>query len=387
MTDRAPAAPAISALTGIRGYAALWVMVSHLVYTEALLWPLALRLKLVRFVGIIQHEYLAVDVFFMLSGFVLLHVYGHEFADTVRRPDYGRFLLLRLARIYPLHLFGLGLAFIAHQYHPDPFGISTAQTFVLQLVLMSSWGVLPRVSWNIPAWSLSSEWFAYLLFPLVALVAMGIKTTRGRLLGIAALVIFFYVMMFRQPFPPLDYASGIGAQTRVMVGLSVGILLRGLYDDPRVRALPWHLIFYAGLLAAAISMIELSGARRLNSIWSYLTMPIILFAAACGRGRLMLPLTGRFAIYMGEISFAIYIVHYPVFRLLRTVFWQRLVDVALLGSDAKVWVVIVSAGLFAVLVAALAHHLIEDPFRKWAKRRITGSAEGRATAAVPAPSA
>jgi peptidoglycan/LPS O-acetylase OafA/YrhL len=133
-------------------------------------------------------------------------------------------------------------------------------------------------------------------------------------------------------------------------------------------------------------MSELSGARRLNSIWSYLTMPLILFAAACGKGRLMLPLTGRFAVYMGEISFAIYIVHYPVFRLLRTVFWQRLFNIAMLGSDLKVWVVIVSAGLFAVVVAALAHHLIEDPFRKWAKRRITGKDEGRAAAGVPAAS-
>jgi peptidoglycan/LPS O-acetylase OafA/YrhL len=387
MTDRAPAAPAISALTGIRGYAALWVLVSHLVYTEALLWPLAARLQLVRPVGLIQHEYLAVDVFFMLSGFVLLHVYRREFESSVRRPEYGRFLLLRLARIYPLHLVGLGLALVTLQYHPDPFGISTEQTFVLQLVLMASWGVIPRISWNLPAWSLNSEWFAYLLFPLVALVGTGIKTTRGRLIGIGALLGFFYIMMFRQPFPPLGYDSGIGAQTRVMVGLSIGILLRGLYDDPRVRALPWHLILYGSLVAAAISMTELSGARRLNSIWSYMTMPLILFAAACGKGRLMLPLTGRFAIYMGEISFAIYIMHYPVLRLIRTVFWDRLVDITFRGTDLQVWVVMVGAGLLAVVAGALAHHAIEDPFRRWAKRRIMGKVERRTEAALPAPSA
>jgi peptidoglycan/LPS O-acetylase OafA/YrhL len=369
MNDRPTAAPAIAALTGIRGYAALWVLVSHLCYTDALLWPLASRLRLVHFVGIIQHEYLAVDVFFMLSGFVLFHVYGHEFENSVRRPEYGRFLLLRLARIYPLHLLGLLLTLVAHQYHPDPAALCDEQTFVLQVFLMSSWGIGPRQSWNIPAWSLSSEWFAYLLFPVVALACMGLRTTRRRLIAVAALIGFLYVVLFRQPVP-LNYANGFGSQARVMVGLSMGILSRGLYDDPRVRALPWHLVFYVSLSVSAATMMDLSGARTPTSIWSYIAVIVVLFAAACGRGRLMLPVTGRFPVYMGEISFAIYILHYPIFRVLRTVFWPRLVEVTVRGSDLQVWMVIVGAGLVAVAAAALARHIVEDPIRKWAKRRI-----------------
>lgn len=385
MTDRATAPEAIHALTGIRGYAALWVLLSHLSYTEALLFPLGMRLQWRRTAGLIQHEYLAVDVFFMLSGFVLMHVHGHEFAGALRRADYLRFLLLRLARIYPLHLLGLGLAWVAHQYQPDPYTVSTEQTFVLQLGLMASWGIMPRHSWNIPSWSLSSEWFAYLLFPLVTLLAPSVKTARGRLVGIAALMGFFYVMMFRQPLR-LDYANGPGAQTRVMVGLAIGVFLRGLYDDPRIRALPWHVILYVTVAVSALTMSELSGARRPDSIWSYATMVVILFAAACGRGKLMLPLTGRVAVYFGEISFAVYILHYPVFRLLRCAFWPQLVTLLQTGSENQVRAALLGAAVLAVVVGALAHHAIEDPFRRWAKRRITGRPVERPGAAVPAPS-
>ena len=58
----------IRGLTGLRGYAALWVVLSHASYTDALLFPLGMRLAWVRADGLIRHEYLAVDLFFMWSG-------------------------------------------------------------------------------------------------------------------------------------------------------------------------------------------------------------------------------------------------------------------------------------------------------------------------------
>jgi peptidoglycan/LPS O-acetylase OafA/YrhL len=361
----------IPGLTGIRGYAALWVVVSHLSFTDFLLFPLGMRARWERGMGLVTHEYLAVDVFFMLSGFVLAHVHGNEFNRGIARPEYARFLLLRLARIYPMHLLGLGLAAIAVHFIPDPAGGNHAQGLILQLLLMGSWGLGPRFSFNLPSWSLCSEWFAYLLFPLVALTAGALRTTRARVVGLAVIIGAFYVFMFRQPFPPLDYYNGFGAQTRVMTGVCLGVVLRGLYEDERLRRLPWTWILYASLPIAAFSMSELSGVRRPNNMGAYVMMIVILLAAALGKGRLMLPLTGRFPRYVGEISFGIYILHYPVLRTLRVLFQDRLAALAASGTELQVWATLIGSIVVVMLVAAAAHHLVEDPFRRWAKRRIT----------------
>src|SRR5258705_5569923 len=80
----------IPALTGLRGVAAFWVVLFHMEWGSS--------------IPIIEKGYLGVDVFFILSGFVLMHVYaGFETTDF----DYVRFIKARIARIYPLHIFAL----------------------------------------------------------------------------------------------------------------------------------------------------------------------------------------------------------------------------------------------------------------------------------------
>src|SRR4051812_31494401 len=145
----------LPALTGLRGVGAVWVVLFH------------------TWIGrhqLVTSGYLGVDLFFILSGFILAHVY----ADRFTAPGaYRRFLRARVARIYPLHiimLMSLAALVIAMpsfqlRFAPSEFRF-TAAGFVACVFLVQDW--LPRLeqTWNAPAWSLSAEWLVYLLFPI-----------------------------------------------------------------------------------------------------------------------------------------------------------------------------------------------------------------------------
>ena len=154
-------------LTGIRGVAAWFVVLYHIRLGVA--WALPPPV-----VAVLGKGYLAVDLFFMLSGFVLWLNYD----DRLRAGGIGEaatFLARRIARIWPLHVFMLAgavafvLATAAAGRPPSdhyPWG-----ELPLHLALMQNWGLTNALTWNDPAWSISCEFAAYLLFPLLALAA------------------------------------------------------------------------------------------------------------------------------------------------------------------------------------------------------------------------
>ena len=120
-----------------------------------------------------------VDFFFILSGFVMCHVYQHIFRNVVDRHNYFRFIGLRLIRIYPLHILTL-LVFVlfeliqwflvrAELLHGITVFSDQSSLFSLaaNFLLIHAWGVVDTSGWNQPSWSISVELFAYLVFPFV----------------------------------------------------------------------------------------------------------------------------------------------------------------------------------------------------------------------------
>ena len=143
----------LDALTGLRGIAALWVLAYH--------------------AGLSAAGYLGVDLFFVLSGFIIAYNYADaRLAEDGRR--YREFLWRRLARIYPAYLAALLLTLAAVAVLA-PWEVSlrksahfTAEGFWASVFMVQAWTVpVPRV-WNVPGWSVSAEWAAYLAFPLIA---------------------------------------------------------------------------------------------------------------------------------------------------------------------------------------------------------------------------
>lgn len=274
MSDRSgptgvPFPDVLDPLTGVRFFLALGVVLFHF----QLYWTLSPESA-----GLLNRARLGVDVFFILSGFILTHVYLQGDGPL----NYRRFLAARFARIYPAHLFilmaMLGLVLIA-----PLLGVGLEQgrfniaDFAGTLLLVQAW--FPRETqalWNGPAWSLSAEWFAYLAFPAYAALAVRLRARPWVLIALAAIVFVAldaaYRVRFGHVLPRAEDSMGI---LRIIPEFLYGI---GLYylgqrwtPSPRV-AIMGALGTTAALLAltliaaAAIhSLIEQPGRRWLRA--------------------------------------------------------------------------------------------------------------------------
>src|SRR6185437_11636585 len=155
--------PGLPQFTGLRGIAALLVLFFH-VRT-----PQNIELHFGVLDAFSKFGFLGVDVFFVLSGFILSHVYGNTFVNGVNSEDLRTYGVARFARIYPLHLLTL-LMMLGAYWFSLRVGVSPTETsgyslegLILSLLLINEWfGV---VAPNPGSWSISVEFASYLVFP------------------------------------------------------------------------------------------------------------------------------------------------------------------------------------------------------------------------------
>ncbi|RTL72663.1 MAG: acyltransferase, partial [Hyphomicrobiales bacterium] len=150
----------IRSLTGLRGAAAVLVMFYHFLGADpffAAFTP-----------AIVAKGYMGVDVFFVLSGFVISLSYSRGFAHAVTLPAYANFIVKRLARIYPLYIFMLLVFFLKYEMNLGGHWVPyfKLSDFAACLVLIQAWGFGFTTVAGI-AWSLSTEFGAYLVFPFL----------------------------------------------------------------------------------------------------------------------------------------------------------------------------------------------------------------------------
>lgn len=346
---------ALPPLTSLRFFLALGVVLFHF-QLQWTLGPYA--------VGALDRARLGVDAFFILSGFILTHVY----LQGDRAPDYRSFLAARVARIYPVHVVIL-LAMLALVIaapiagvglEPGRFG---ASDFITTLLLVQAW--FPRegmVLWNGPAWSLSAEWFAYLVFPVFAWTALRLRSRPGLLVILAgALFVVLdavYLRLHGKVLPRAEDSLGI---LRIIPTFLYGM---GLYYCGRRYApgsrLSWALAGGAALLVLALMQIG-ADDRLIVAACGPLILALAFVARADGGGLLAHPA----AVFAGEASYALYLVHVPLLMVWRNAV-QRLSG---LPGDYLMSVPDLTC-LFAAMLgaAALLHLLVERPGRTGLRR-------------------
>ena len=345
-------------LTSLRFFAAVWVVVFHY-------WP---HLAVAGTPELVAKGYLGVELFFILSGFILCHVYLAGFEDG--RFKYGDFLWARLARVYPMHiatLIGIGLMAglaVTLDMQIDPNILSLA-ALPANLTLTQAWGLAPVAGWNHPSWSISAEWFAYLCFPAFAFLAMSVRRWPGVAVAAAlALMAVLYAVFPRIAGFQLTAATYAWGALRIVPCFALGCALflawRSHASDRR-ESLLGAAFFGAALLVAAIF-----GA------------PDVVIVAACGGLIISLAqvsraggtlLSHRFFVYLGEISYCVYMVSIP-WELL---FVNLAAKILHLSSKQLPWPVWIIFAISVVPLAAAGHHLIERPARDrmklwWASR-------------------
>lgn len=380
--DRGPAR--LPSLTGMRFISAALVFANHVALFGFFANPGTAQ-KIDALVS--QGGFAGVTFFFILSGFVLTWSArpGDRFTSFWRR---------RFWKIYPSYLVALGLGILFALAFPGAIKIPVIGDgavwnpgrAVLDALLLQSWhpDVLVRTSFNQPLWSLSAEAFFYLCFPVFLVVIGRVRPERLWAWTGGVVAAIFAVPAIATYLPPGPSFPGFPltgtevwldihfAGTRTL-DFVFGILLARLVLTG--RRLPLGL---GGAVALAVTAYFLSSyVPPRFGVTAILVVPLGLVVAAgavqdaAGRPSF---LSGRVWVWLGEISYALYLLHYPVLMPARKVLGDRT-----LGSWTGLGLAVV---LFAVTVvlSALLHHLVELPLM----RRFSRSRRGREELAAAA---
>lgn len=307
--------------------------------------------------SLVRGGYLAVQTFFVLSGFVLAQSYAQT---RWNRYSWARFITARFARIYPVYLLSLGLiSWFALQFllkpgrtWPQKVGVLSNYALVLQ-----GWTGSLNVGWNTPAWSLSCEFFFYLCFPALFL-CLG-RCGLGRVavafcasLGLPIVLSHAGVPQMWKPIHHLaDFVVGIAASR------FYGSLLRSSHATKRLGA-----GLTAGALIVGAGFIiwphVLHGTvLSLNTVLRPLNAALLI-GLAIGGGPIARMLSTDMAGYLGKASYSMYILHIPL------LWWFSRYTYYRWGSDTPGWTgLIFLAGVVGVSIAAFEY--VEVPANRW----------------------
>ncbi len=309
-----------STLTPLRGIAALLIVSVHVnLFVMPLVDP-ALTSAHYRL-------YLMVDFFFVLSGFIMSHVYGNTFSEKWNRLVFWRYMSARFARIYPLHLIMLCwiiVLYILLVNGPAPLPNSTARVFnpwaiPFHLTLTNAFFPESLTTWNLPAWSISVEWWMYLAFPfLLRPIARG-----GPLFFLASLALIglgYYTLTVQSAshLPDPDFAlynipGCIEAYAppfnmfRCLLGFVLGMITYQVYIrgwGQQWLKNGWLLLLIGMTIVACLHL-----ASDLITVWAF---PLLILTAAHNTGQAKRFLETRPLQRLGDWSYSIYMVHVPL---------------------------------------------------------------------------
>lgn len=318
--------------------------------------------------GFIQHSYLFVDYFFVLSGFVIAHAYAGRL-KTAR--DGGRFMVRRLGRIWPLHVLMLG-AFIGLELARLFFHVDAASAFTrdrsveaifTNLLLIQAWHVHPYLTWNGPAWTLSAELACYIIFAGLVLVA----PKRFRWIGLPLAIIGgVLVLIFAKRWMNTTYDLAV---PRAVYGFFLGCLLQGLWT--RIPRLKGHAATGLEVAAIVAACAFIGYAEGPITVAVTLVFVALVWVFAGEDGALSRLLDHPALVTLGRWSFSIYMVHMFILTVMMIIA-RKLHLVPLRRIDfGSVWLNdLFAIGMFGfiVVVAVFAHRLVEQPAQRMIDR-------------------
>jgi len=367
----------IRALTGLRIVAAVWVVLFHFRPLLAEAAP-GFRSALA---PILNCGAQGVDLFFILSGFVLTWNYLDTMGQTWSARSTLRFLWLRLSRVWPvylvtMHLAALWIVFTLYVGHvpSELVGTLNSVSYIRQLFGTQLWfqPFFDGSSWDGPAWSISAEWLAYLLFGFLVLVVFRIaRATRARgllLLAVATTLPPVIMLLASGHFyTPWSWLPRILLQFTAGALACAAVRKLNLTDRARVVAGYSGL----GLVIAIIGILYVLDAHPIPDVIDSAGVVDLLFVPlvvtmAVGAGALPWVLSTRLFVYGGQISFAVYMVH----ELVHTawIWTSRQFELTLAGWPGDV--ILIGLLITVVLFAALLYHVVEEPARRWMRRML-----------------
>ena len=373
---------ALPAVTGIRFFLAMWVVILHMRTANAVFAAAMKRLPL--FIqGAVDSGASAVGIFFLLSGFVL--AYNYDLGARWKRKTRSNFWLARFARIYPVYCFALivGTASLIEAGALDwgilhPLDLSRRMIEVLFLV--QTWIPRDALFWNGPAWSLSVEAFFYLCFPALGVILWKIERRDLQVLTLAGLwatccIVSYEIAAMRAPAFLLHEG---GIQETFWTGFLkwnplirlpeflAGIVLCRLFLGLQQESTGWLRPGRGWVLSlpALVVMLVVVGESRLVPpivLHNGLLLPAsasLIMGLGLGGGILERLLSKPKMVLLGQASYSIYLLHMPVYTYFAAV-GKRVVR-----TETQGWCVLAAYLICLICVSIATFYQIEERSRK-----------------------
>ena len=346
-------------------------------------------------VPFLRNSWLFVDFFFVLSGFVIAANYQQRLLDGF---GIGRFLLLRLGRLYPLHftmlaLFvGVELLRALHRvlvpalsFTNSVVPFSTPQqapdTIVANLLLIQSLHLYDFLTWNLPSWSISTEFYTYGVF---ALCLVGLRKHAWIALPVAMIGGPVLIAILSERNMGTVYDWGI---IRCVYGFAAGTISWNIYRTWNGGLRKWlsGSIAEWGALGLAVAFVSAAGTTLLSVAAPYVfALVVLVFAFEAGTASVVLKL--RAPVFLGTVSYSIYMTHvfverrmfdagYQLGKLFHIdAFTHREIDghdIVFLGT--RPWHGDLAYPVYLAMIIAMSYFTyrwIEKPAREWVRNRV-----------------
>jgi peptidoglycan/LPS O-acetylase OafA/YrhL len=302
-------------------------------------------------INAMTYGWIWVDLFFILSGFIMVHAHPN---GTPNLSSYGKFLRKRIARIWPVHVVTLTFAMLV--LGPAGWGYPPSLwEHIRTFLLMHAWWNYSHPIWNGPNWSLSAEWGAYTLFPLTFLLT--------RLTPSRAIMALAFTMLATVLAHLLLANKNMGvivecALLRAVPEFVIGVLLYRLREAGNIKISPSMLTCIATIAIVSLTLLMAATGWR-QGMWLIVpALAALVYSLSFGQGRIARFLSTPFMLFMGNISFSVYMVHYLVLQVGFTLLPVESLH-GWFGSFYLAWL-----WLLTFFAAWAMHAVIEQPLQK-----------------------
>ena len=352
-------------LTSLRFFAALAVLFFHQGYLSSKDNPIK------DFASIFFTEgYAGVSFFFVLSGFILSYSYQNNLLS--REISAKKYLLLRLARIFPLHLV---IAFIFLFFTIDRINFEFLKSASLNLVLLQSWMPSPNYyfSLNAVSWSLSVELFFYFSFIFLAIFSTQTLTRLAIGLFLIILVLVAYIIFngggswtaANGDFKLSHWFFYINPLVRLLDFLIGMLIYRWIMIRPSKNYSSFNEIFSVLLLFLSVYIFSIyKFPEILRSQLLYLPfIAYVIYSFANGDGILSKGLKNNKLVLLGEASFSLYLIHQPIIVFAYKAYKDQYADFPLIIFS-------IAITLFCIFASVLTYLFFEKPIHGYLRHKI-----------------
>lgn len=343
-------------------------------------------------ISFIRNSFLFVDFFFVLSGFVITANYADRLAAGFGIKN---FMILRFGRVYPIHLFTLFMFVwisVVRLLKPDLGGASPFESanenpyaIITNLLLIHSIGVHDSLTWNYPSWSISTEYYTYLLFAIMVTLSRGYLSAINVFIIISAPI---FIGIFSPDNMATTYDYGL---VRCLYGFGTGSLLWKLYESRllsnisniRISIYSWT-VMEIFVIASIILYVVFAG-KSLASVVAPMIFAIAIGFFVFEKGLVSRVLLSKLLSGIGNLSYSIYMMHALVFvvgfefmslvhQQLGVEMFREIEGTRYIGSNpVEAGIVYVVMMLLTVGSARLTYLAIEVPGRAYFRRFVKAS--------------